>query len=156
MCWLTSRLLTLSPKRGNLKERFQAKQKGSQTVCLTILKISLVHLSSLNIYPGTFPRFGWGALHKYCLFSCALLAPKGSSRRWVIISFGFKYTTYDRSRPTAHPKFDPTGVRTQAPDHDSTFHVTETLALITRPSMTWLYYDMSWSISRIATYSLQI
>ena len=37
------------------------------------------------------------------------------------------------------PKFDPTGIRThdlQPPDHDSTFHVTETPALTTRPSVT--------------------
>ena len=33
------------------------------------------------------------------------------------------------------PKFDMTRVRTWPPDHDSTFHITETPALITRPSM---------------------
>ena len=39
-------------------------------------------------------------------------------------------TALDRS--TMHPKFDPKGVQTHdllAPDHDSTFHVTETPAV---------------------------
>ena len=35
-----------------------------------------------------------------------------------------------------HPKFDPAGVRTHDPDHDSTFHATETPALTTQPSVT--------------------
>ena len=40
-----------------------------------------------------------------------------------------------------HPKFDLIGVQTHdlvPPDHDSTFHVTETPALTTQPSVTTL------------------
>ena len=46
--------------------------------------------------------------------------------------FWFKY---ELNRSTTHSKFDPTGVRTWPPDHDSTFYVTEMIALTTQPSM---------------------
>ena len=41
-----------------------------------------------------------------------------------------------KDRSTTHPEFDQQGLNSRPPDHDSTFHVTETPALTTRPSVT--------------------
>ena len=53
----------------------------------------------------------------------------------LICLYWFKYAL-DQS--TTYPKVDPNGVRTNdlQSDYDSTFHVTETSVLTTRPSVT--------------------
>ena len=71
---------------------------------------------------------------------CPVIANKNSLNGIILSSSSLKISMfldqvpgikYDLDRSTTLPKFDPTRVRT----HDSTFHVTETPALTTWPSV---------------------
>ena len=61
-----------------------------------------------------------------------------------LLYFWFKY---DLGQNTTHPKLDPTLVRTHDL-HDGTFHVTETPALITQPSVTAILYELTISLDQ--------